>query len=301
MSLIQILPSVKGKYREGADLSKMCWFKTGGLAEVLFIPEDLQDLQNFLRKKPIDIPHIVIGLGSNLLVRDTFVNGVVIRLGRGFNYISHTDNFQIIAGAASVDANVAIYAMEYEIGNLEFLSGIPGSIGGALAMNAGCYGSDIASVLIEAKAINADGETRIFSQSEIGYYYRGKALSSNWLFVEAKFQGEFSDKEKMAAKIKIIQERRACSQPIKSKTGGSTFKNPIGYKAWELIDKSGCRGLKIGGAQISDQHCNFIINNGNASSNDIESLILEVQAIVFRETGIKLETEIKIIPTHYGL
>lgn len=294
MVLIEKLPLIKGKYRENVSLAKICWFQVGGNAEVLYVPESLEDLSYFLQARDPKIPLFIFGVGSNILVRDAGISGVVIRLGRAFNYIYH-NNQHIIAGAAALDLNVAFYAMENEMGGLEFFSGIPGTIGGALAMNAGAYGMDTASILIEATAINMEGKVKVFSVNEIGYYYRGNKLSNDWIFLEAKFRYHSGKKEKIASMISEIQAKRADTQPIKARTGGSTFKNHSKYKAWELIDQAGLRGYIMGGAQISEKHCNFLINTGQATSNDIENLMRFMKAEVFEKTGVLLEEEIKII------
>ena len=288
------LPKTRGRYRINADIGKMCWFGVGGNAEVLFIPKDIEDIQHFLENKPKEIPLFVFGVGSNILVRDGGIKGIVMRLGRGFNYVKH-NNDVVTAGAASMDLNVALYTMENGIGGLEFLSGIPGTIGGALAMNAGAYKADILSILIQATAINHKGEIRKFQKDEIGYFYRGKTLSDEWIFLEAEFKGYHDEHEKIKDKIDDIQKQRGDTQPIKSRTGGSTFKNPPELKAWELIDKAGCRGMSIGDAKVSEQHCNFLINNGNATASELEELIETVKNRVLEKTGITLEEEIKII------
>lgn len=295
MSFIDTLPKIKGKYRENADIGKMCWFKTSGVVDILFIPKDIDDLRFFLSNKPENIPIYVMGVGSNMLVREGGVRGVMIRLGAGFNYISHQENI-VITGCATLDLNVANYAANNSIAGLEFFAGIPGSIGGALAMNAGAYENDTSSVLIEAKAINIfTSEIKTFLTSEIGYHYRGKKLSNEWLFFEATFKGYFDDKTKIQKAIYDIQEMRSSTQPIKSKTGGSTFKNPPDQKAWKLIDECGLRGKKIGGAKFSELHCNFLINEGDAKSSDLESLITLAKQTVKNKFDIILEEEIKII------
>ena len=296
MSFISNLPKIKGKYRKKADVGKMCWFKTSGIAEVLFIPQDIEDLEYFLLNKSNDLPIYVMGAGSNLLIRDGGINGVIIRLGAGFNYIQHEDN-NIVAGSACLDLNVANYAAKNSITGLEFLAGIPGSIGGALAMNAGAYNNDISSILIEAKAINIlSGEIKTFQNQEIGYYYRGKRLSDDWLFYEAKLRGKKGNKTEILNTIANIQKQRSSAQPIKSRTGGSTFKNPINYKAWELIDQCGLRGMKRGDAKFSELHCNFLVNEGNAKASDIEFLIKLAKQRVKEKFNIDLEEEIKIVP-----
>ncbi|MFQ3306846.1 MAG: UDP-N-acetylmuramate dehydrogenase [Candidatus Midichloriaceae bacterium] len=295
MSVLTNLPKIKGKYRENTDIGKMCWFDTSTKVEALFIPKDIEDLVVFLSQKPKELQIYIMGVGSNLLIRDGGIKGVMIRLGAGFNYIKHENN-QIIAGAATLDINVANYAANNSISGFEFLSGIPGCIGGALAMNAGSYNSDTSSILIEAKAINIHtAEKRIFKKDEIGYSYRSKSLSSDWLFYEAIFQGEFGNKDEIINSIKDIQTKRESTQPIKSKTGGSTFKNPLPHKAWKLIDECGLRGMKIGGAKFSEQHCNFLVNEGHAKASDIEELIILAKQKVKEKFSIDLEEEIKII------
>ncbi|WP_236869968.1 UDP-N-acetylmuramate dehydrogenase [Candidatus Bandiella numerosa] len=295
MSFIDTLPKIRGKYRENANVGKMCWFKTHSIADVLFIPQDIDDLKYFLSNKPKDILTFVMGAGSNLLIRDGGFKGVIIRLGAGFNYVHHNGS-DVVAGSACLDLNVANYAANNSIAGLEFFAGIPGSIGGALAMNAGAYNNDTSSVLIEAKAISmTTAEIRIFSNHEIGYYYRGKNLTNDWLFYEARFHGKQGDKYEIQKAIKEIQEKRSSTQPIKSKTGGSTFKNPVNHKAWQLIDQCGLRGIKIGGAKFSELHCNFLINEGEATASDLEHLINLAKEKVKNKFDINLEEEIKII------
>lgn len=295
MSIIHTLPKIKGKYRENADIGKMSWFKTNGIADVLFIPEDINDLKCFLSYKPKDIPMYIMGAGSNLLIRDGGFKGVIIRLGAGFNYVRH-DESNIIAGCACLDLSIANYAANKSIAGLEFFAGIPGSIGGALAMNAGAYNDDTSSVLTEAKAINIlTGETKKFSTQQIGYFYRGKQLTNDWLFYEGKFKGHQGDKHTIQESIKKIQEKRSATQPVNSKTGGSSFKNTSNHKAWQLIDQCGLRGMKIGGAKFSELHCNFLINEGSAKASDLENLINLAKKKVQDKFGINLEEEIKII------
>lgn len=289
------LPEIRGKYRYKANLQKMNWFGVGGCAEVLFIPADAKDLQSFLLAVDPTLPITVIGIGSNTLVRDGGLRGVVIRLGAGFNYIHHNHHEELTAGAAALDVNVANYCLEQCLTNLEFLSGIPGTIGGALYMNAGAYGTEIAEVLLSAQVISMQGELQVLQCQDFQYKYRENNLPNRYIFIEARLavkQGIHDDIKNM---MDNIRSARNLSQPIKAKTGGSTFKNPHGNSAWKLIDQAGCRGLRIGGAFVSQQHCNFIINEGHATANDIESLILEVQNKVFVATGIMLKPEIKII------
>ena len=295
MSLIDRLPKVSGKYRENADLSKMCWFGVGGLAEVLFQPLDLDDLVYFLKNKPADIPCFVFGVGSNLLIRDGGIKGVVIRLGRGFNYININNDNHIVTGAASMDVNVAMFAQQSGIGGVEFLSGIPGTIGGALAMNAGAYKKEMKDILIRAKAVNLNGEVVDFATQELGYVYRSHSLKGFWIFVEAEVKGYLDDPDIIKEKIDAIQTQRLDTQPIRSKTCGSTFKNPPEISAWKLIDKAGCRGYSIGGAQVSQKHSNFLINTGTATAQDLENLIQEVKQKVLQTSGLELKEEIIIV------
>jgi UDP-N-acetylmuramate dehydrogenase len=294
MSLIQRLPQIRGSYRENVNLSKINWFNVGGFAEVVFRPADTADLAFFLHHKPKDIPVVVIGVGSNLLVRDGGIDGVIIRLGRGFTEIEkHGSN--IHAGSGALSFNVAMYSAQSNIAGLEFLSGIPGTIGGALAMNAGAYGGDVASTLISAEVVDEDGNTHIMTPADIGYIYRGNTLPEGMIFTRGIFCGQHGMREEIEDAINEITSKRESTQPIKSRTSGSTFKNPNGNKAWELIDKAGCRGLKSGGAQVSELHCNFFINTGNATAEDIENLGEEVRKRVKETSGITLEWEVKII------
>lgn len=292
--LLAQLPHVRGTYRCHASLAKTNWFNVGGPAEILFRPEDTDDLAFFLAHKPKEIPITILGVGSNLLVRDGGIRGVVIKLGRGFTSITH-QNDMITAGAGALSFNVASYAASKSIGNLEFLCGIPGTIGGALAMNAGAYQNDTASVLISAKALDEAGRLHVLSPSDIGYIYRGHTLPEHMIFVEGTFKGEHTPSDIIYARMQEISQKREETQPIKHRTSGSTFKNPDGQNAWKLIDEAGCRGLQIGGAQVSDIHCNFFINTGNASAHDIETLGEEVKKRVKEKTGVELQWEVKII------
>jgi UDP-N-acetylmuramate dehydrogenase len=292
--IINRLPQVRGKYRQNANLAKMCWFQVGGSIDVLYQPADLEDLSFFMANLPADISYFVFGVGSNMLIRDGGFKGVAIRLGREFNYLNINDR-EITAGAAVLDLNFALLCCEAGLKGLEFLSGVPGTIGGALAMNAGAYGREIKDVLLSAKAVGRSGEVRTFAAQEIGYKYRGKALDESWIFVEGLFKGEEGDKQEIKSKIDDIQQQRQSTQPVKTRTGGSTFKNPDHISAWKLIDEAGCRGLKIGGAQVSEMHCNFIINNGDATALDLENLIKEIKTRVYAKSNVMLEEEIKII------
>lgn len=282
----------KYNLRQNVDLSKTNWFRVGGCAEYLFRPENTQDLSDFLRDLPIEIPVTVLGVGSNIIVRDGGIEGVVVRLGRGFTELSVV-GCQLSVGAGTLDINASLFAAKNEIAGLEFLSGIPGTIGGAVRMNAGAYGKDISQVLVEAEIVERDGTIRKLNNAEIGFVYRNSGLPEGAIVTGAILRGEAGIMDEIADKIEEISRKREETQPIRARTGGSSFKNLQGYKAWELIDKAGCRGLTIGGAQMSEKHCNFMINTGNATATDLENLGEEVIKRVFAETGIMLEWEIK--------
>lgn len=293
-SLISKLPPVRGRYSEGNPLSKVTWFRVGGPAEILFKPADLEDLQAFLRAKPNGVPVMPIGVGSNLLVRDGGIDGVVLRLGGGFAEIT-VDGGEVEAGAAALDANVAKTAAKHGLAGLEFLSGIPGTIGGALRMNAGAYGTETKDVLVWAEALDSQGQLHRLSAEDMGFEYRHCAVPSDWIFVRGRFRATQGNEEAIRARMAEIQESRSASQPIRSRTGGSTFRNPPNGKAWQTIDAAGCRGLRIGGAMVSEQHCNFLINTGDATAADLESLGEKVRKRVQESQGIELTWEIKRI------
>lgn len=288
------LPKVRGTYRNNFLLSSVTWFGVGGKADILFKPADIDDLIYFIKNKPKDLPCFVLGVGSNLLVRDGGISGVVIRLGKGFTEISHNES-ELIVGAGALDLNVSIYAAEHGIAGLEFLSGIPGVMGAAVAMNAGAYGKEIADVLIKVEAVDESGNIHLIKNEDCGFVYRGNSLNKKLIFTKAYLKTENGNKEEIFARIANIQKQREETQPIRSKTSGSTFKNPSNLKAWELIDEAGCRGLKVGDAQMSEKHCNFLINTGNASAKDIEDLCEMVHQKVLKTSGINLELEIKIV------
>ena len=292
--LIDRLPAVRGRYTETADLSRVTWFKVGGPAEVMFRPADVDDLRAFLAGKPADAPVTVLGVGSNLLVRDGGIDGVVIRLGRDFASIA-TDGTTVTAGAAALDLNVAIAARAAGIAGLEFLSGIPGLIGGALRMNAGAYGREMTDVVVAAEAVDAQGKLHKLSHADLGFTYRHSAVPEDWIFTGATLKGQAGNPSAIQARMDEIQQARAETQPLRTPTGGSTFKNPEGHKAWQLIDAAGCRGLRMGGAQVSELHCNFLINVGGATAADIEALGEEVRRRVFAHSGVTLDWEIKRI------
>jgi len=291
-SLLDRLPPVRGRYTADVPLAPITWFRVGGPAEVVFRPVDVDDLAEFLATRPADVPVMVLGVGSNLLVRDGGVPGVVVRLGRGFASILADDGV-IDAGAGALDVNVARVACEAGLAGIEFLSGIPGTIGGALRMNAGAYGAEIGDVLISASALDSAGRLHDLTPAGMGFGYRHCGVAKDWIFVGARLRGQAGDPAAIALRIDEIRRERESTQPVRSRTGGSTFANPPGAKAWELIDRAGCRGLRIGGAQVSEQHCNFLINTGDATAADLETLGEEVRRRVFAETGVTLEWEIR--------
>jgi len=290
--LIERLPPVRGRLTAAAPLAGITWFGVGGPAEVMFRPLDEADLAGFLAALPGDVPVTVIGVGSNLLVRDGGIAGVVIRLGRGFAAIEPAAP-RLSVGAAALDVNVATLAAEAGIAGCEFLTGVPGTIGGALRMNAGAYGGDMAQITVAARALDRQGRAHELTPAELGFTYRKSAVRDDWIFSAAVLEGRAADPAAIKRRLAEIRAEREASQPLRTKTGGSTFKNPAGAKAWELIDQAGCRGLTRGGARVSEQHCNFLINGGGASAADIEELGEEVRRRVFDRTGITLEWEIR--------
>ena len=288
-----MLPPVRGTLSHGAPLKDLVWFRAGGPAEVLFRPADADDLAAFLAAKPADLRMSVIGVGSNLLVRDGGIPGAVVRLSSAFGKIE-IDGLRVRAGAAALDGAVARAAADAGIAGLEFLRGVPGTIGGALKMNAGCYGREIKDVFVEATAIDEKGNKIRLSSAQMAFEYRkAKGATDDLIFIEAVFEGTSDDASAIRARMEELSANREASQPIKSKTGGSTFKNPPGNKAWQLIDQAGCRGLKIGGAQVSEKHTNFLINTGDATAADLEALGEDVRKRVQEKSGITLEWEIK--------
>ena len=288
------LPTVRGQYRFDAPLAPTNWFGVGGPAELLFKPADTDDLAHFLKHKAPELPVTVLGVGSNLIVRDGGLDGVVIRLGRGFTELAVEDD-HIIAGAAVLDLHLARFASEQGRAGLEFFSGIPGTVGGALAMNAGAYGGEVKDLLWKAEAVTPAGNIVTLSVADMQYSYRHYNGPSGLIFTRAWFTATFDDAAVSATRIREIRDRRETTQPIRERTGGSTFKNPEGHKAWQLIDAAGCRGLRLGGAQMSELHCNFMINTGNATGADLEALGEEVRRRVHAHSGIMLEWEVKRI------
>jgi UDP-N-acetylmuramate dehydrogenase len=297
--LIDRLPKVRGRLTADAPLAQVTWFRVGGPAEVMFRPADVDDLSAFLAAKPADVPVTVLGVASNLLVRDRGIKGVVVRLGRGFVEIEANGD-TITAGAGALDFNVALTARDAGIAGLEFLSGIPGTVGGGLRMNAGAYGSEFKDVLESATALDATGARHDLAVAALHLGYRHCGVPEDWTFVGARFSGKAGDKLAIARRMAEIQEAREQSQPIRAKTGGSTFANPPGHKAWQLVDEAGCRGIRRGGAMVSDKHANFLINAGHATAAEIEGLGEEVRARVLAKTGITLEWEIRRVGVSAG-
>ena len=296
-ALIAQLPPVRGRVTADAPIGKQTWFGVGGPAEVLFRPADLADLSAFLSALPAEVPVTALGVGSNLLVRDGGISGVVIRLGRGFAAIE-IERDEIRAGAAALDRIVAFAAADAGLGGLEFLSGVPGSVGGSLRMNAGAYGREIKDVLVSAIALNRTGETHTVDGREMGLSYRHNDADPSWIFVEARLRGVPGDRGAIGRRLNEIRAAREATQPVRARTGGSTFKNPPGESAWRLIDAAGCRGLVRGGALVSQQHTNFLINTGTATAADLEGLGEEVRRRVHDTSGILLEWEIERIGRH---
>lgn len=293
--LIDRLPPVRGELIADAPLAPLTWFRVGGTADILFRPADADDLATFLGGCPTDVPVTVVGVGSNLLVRDGGVRGIVIRLGKAFMGIKAEPNSRIRAGTAALDVAVARAAQEAGISGLEFYRGIPGSIGGALRMNGGSYGGETKDILVEVKAVDRRGGRHVLKLDDMQYSYRHSGTSDCLIFVEALFQGRPGDPVEILVRMEEITSKREETQPIRTRTGGSTFKNPEGHKSWQLIDAAGCRGLKVGGAQVSELHCNFLINTGDATASDIEALGEEVRARVLAHSGVTLDWEIKRI------
>lgn len=338
-SLTTRLPDVRGRYTENAKLGAMGWFRAGGAAEVMFKPADRDDLIHFLQHCPDDIPVRVFGVLSNCIIRDGGLRGVTIRLGREFAQVEQIDEVTVKAGALALDGTVAKFAADHGIAGLEFYSGIPGAIGGALRMNAGCYGTETKDVLVEVEALDRQGNVHVFKpchseeaerlknlgpsgmrsfaaaqddnegvddRFKMNLSYRHNDLPQDFIFLIATFKGEKGDSDTIKADIQDIKTKRIESQPIKEKTGGSTFANPApediaaaglpeGTKVWQLIDRAGCRGLQIGGAQMSGKHCNFMINTGGATGADLENLGEEVRRRVYEDCGIRLRWEIRRI------
>ena len=296
---VATLPQIRGKLTENAPLAPLVWFKSGGTAQWLFEPKDLDDLQQFLRELDSGIAVWPLGLGSNLIIRDGGIQGVVIRLGKAFAGIETVSKgtFDIddalICGAGAPGISAASMARDHGIAGMEFLRGIPGTIGGAVRMNAGAYGREVANILESADIVLRNGELRTLALADMGYSYRHSQLPEGAIVVSARLRGESGDPETIGAEMKRIADEREASQPLRTKTGGSTFKNPDGKKAWQLVDEAGCRGLQMGQAQVSEKHCNFLINLGGATSAEIEALGEEVRKRVKANSGVELHWEIQ--------
>lgn len=288
--------AVRGRMQADADMSRLTWFQVGGPADILFQPADEEDLSLFMRKLPEEIPVMVVGVGSNLLVRDGGIDGVVIRLSaKGFGHVEQVSELGLRAGAAVLDKKLAAEASKAELGGFAFYHGIPGGIGGALRMNAGANGMETTNRVVEVTAIDRKGDRHILSHEDMGYTYRHSSVSPELIFTSAVFEGVQMAREQIEAQMAEVQHHRETVQPVKEKTGGSTFKNPNGHSAWKLVDQAGMRGFKLGGAQMSEMHCNFMINTGSATAFDLEKLGETVREKVLANSKISLDWEIKRI------
>ena len=302
MSLISKIKEIKnkisGKILFDENLSKYSWFNLGGPAKVIFKPKNLNELSIFLKSTQEfnNIDNLkVLGAGSNTLIRDGGFNGIIIKLGKYFSHISMFNENTIITGASTLDKNLSYFALENSLSGFEFLSCIPGTIGGGIRMNSGCYGEDMSKILLSVQAMDLNGNIRVIYSPDIKFSYRGCNLDNNLIFISATFRGKKNNKQNIQKKINNLVERKRKDQPSKIKTCGSTFKNPKNNKAWKLIKDSGCAGMKSGRAHISEKHCNFFVNEGNAKSSDLENLIYQVKSKVLNKTGIDLELELQII------
>jgi UDP-N-acetylmuramate dehydrogenase len=293
--LLKRLPKVQGRLMPNQPLADFTWFKVGGPAEVLYMPADEDDLAVFMAGTPQDIPIYTIGVGSNLLVRDGGMPGVVIRLGRGFNDITLESADTIRAGTAALDKKVAEFALQHGIDGMTFLVGIPGSIGGALRMNGGANKGETTQILVEARGVDRAGKKITLSHEQMGFTYRHCAASEDIVFTSALLRGVVGDKDHIKSQMDAHVHHRETVQPIRSRTGGSTFKNPPGHSSWKLVDDAGMRGFAVGAARVSEMHCNFLINEGGATAAQIEELGETVRKKVFEKSGIQLEWEIKRI------
>ncbi|MEP0943707.1 MAG: UDP-N-acetylmuramate dehydrogenase [Rhizobiaceae bacterium] len=286
--------NIRGRITPDAPMAKITWFQVGGPADILFSPADEDDLGLFLSLLPADVPVLVVGIGSNLLVRDGGIEGVVIRLsGRGFGKIEDLGGNRLYAGAAVPDKRLAAAALEAGLGGFEFYHGIPGAIGGALRMNAGANGTETTDRVVEVHALDRQGNRHVLSHADMGYSYRHSGAAKGLIFTGAVFEGEPAQKAVIQEAMDAVQHHRETVQPIREKTGGSTFKNPLPHSSWKLVDEAGLRGFQIGGAQMSELHCNFMINTGGATAHDLETLGETVRKKVYAKSGIELEWEIK--------
>jgi len=291
----EIKNKISGKIYFDESLSKYSWFNLGGPAKVIFKPKNLNELSIFLKNIKGFDKIKVLGVGSNTLIRDGGFDGIIIKLGKSFSHLSLFDQNTLIAGASALDKNVSNFALENSLTGFEFLSCIPGAIGGGIRMNSGCYGEDISKILVSIQVMDLHGKIKIIQSSNVKFFYRGCNLEDNLIFVNATFRGKKDKKINIQKKINNLIEQKNKDQPYKIKTCGSTFKNPENNKAWKLIKNSGCAGMRIGDARISEKHCNFFINKGNAKSEDLENLIYQVRRKVLDKTGINLELELQII------
>ena len=287
------LPRIAGKLTPNAPLAPLVWFKSGGPAQWLFEPKDVADLQQFLRDLAPAVPVMALGLGSNLIVRDGGVPGVVVRLGKAFASVTRSADLTLNCGGGASGILVSSTARDNGIAGLEFLRSIPGTVGGFVRMNGGAYGGEVKDILIDCDVVLRDGTLQTLCNTMLSYTYRHSSLPPGAIVVAARFKGRAGDPVGIQTEMDRISASREASQPLRSKTGGSTFKNPDGHKAWELVDQAGCRGLTIGGAQVSEKHCNFLLNLGEATSADIEALGEEVRRRVKEQSGVTLEWEIQ--------
>ena len=299
MNLISQIKELKnkisGEFQFDENLSKHSWFSLGGPAKVIFRPKTLNELSIFLKNIREFDKIRVLGVGSNTLIRDGGFNGIIIKLGKSFSHLSLFDENKIISGASALDKNVSNFALKNSLSGFEFLSCIPGTIGGGIRMNSGCYGEDISKIMVSVQAMDFSGKIRVIYSSDIKFSYRGSNLDNKLIFISATFRGKKNNKSNIQKKINNLVERKKKDQPSKIKTCGSTFKNPGSRKAWKLIKDSGCAGMSVGDAYISEKHCNFFVNRGHSKSSDLENLIYKVKSKVLDKTGINLELELQII------
>ena len=286
---------ISGEFQFDENLSKHSWFNLGGAAKVVFRPKTLNELSIFLKNIREFDKIRVLGVGSNTLIRDGGFNGIIIKLGKSFSHLSLFDENKIISGASALDKNVSNFALKNSLSGFEFLSCIPGTIGGGICMNSGCYGEDISKIMVSVQAMDFSGKIRVIYSSDIKFSYRGSNLDNKLIFISATFRGKKNNKSNIQKKINNLVERKKKDQPSKIKTCGSTFKNPGSRKAWKLIKDSGCAGMSVGDAYISEKHCNFFVNRGRSKSSDLENLIYKVKSKVLDKTGINLELELQII------
>ena len=299
MNLVSQIKEIKKNFSSqilfDENLSKYSWFNLGGPAKIIFKPKNLNELSSFLKIASRLGKIKVLGAGSNTLIRDGGFNGIIVKLGKSFSHISLFDKNTVIAGSSTIDKNLSNFGLENSLSGFEFLSCIPGTIGGGIRMNSGCYGEDISKILVSVQVMDLDGRVKVIYSSDINFSYRGCNLDDNLIFISATFRGKIDNKINIQKKTNNLIERKKKDQPSKIKTCGSTFKNHYNFKAWKLIKDSGCAGMKVGDAHISEKHCNFFVNKGHAKSTDLEKLIYKVKKTVLDKTGIDLELELQII------